>query len=121
MEYLVIDVPEEFQGTVIEKLGPRKAEMVAMNALEGVNRLEFIIPARGLIGFRSEFLTDTRGTGVMNHTFHGYSPWKGHDPRAQERRPDRHRGRRDRRLLALQPAGAGHSLSSAPASTSTMG
>ncbi len=77
MEYLVVDVPEEHQGTVIEKLGTRKAEMVAMNALDGVNRLEFIIPARGLIGFRSEFLTDTRGTGVMNHTFHGYAPWKG--------------------------------------------
>jgi GTP-binding protein len=80
MEYLVIDVPEEFQGTVIEKLGTRKAEMVAMNALEGVNRLEFTIPARGLIGFRSEFLTDTRGNGVMNHTFHGYAPWKGAIP-----------------------------------------
>ena len=80
MEYLVVDVPEEHQGTVIEKLGTRKAEMVAMNALEGFNRLEFIIPARGLIGFRSEFLTDTRGTGVMNHTFHGYEPWKGSIP-----------------------------------------
>jgi GTP-binding protein len=80
MEYLVIDVPEEYQGTVIEKLGPRKAEMVAMNALEGINRLEFVIPARGLIGFRSDFLTDTRGTGVMNHTFHGYAPWKGTIP-----------------------------------------
>ncbi len=80
MEYLVIDVPEEHQGTVIEKLGPRKAEMVAMQAMEGVNRLEFLIPARGLIGFRSEFLTDTRGTGVMNHTFHGYAPWKGPIP-----------------------------------------
>jgi GTP-binding protein len=77
MEYLVIDVPEEFQGTVIEKLGPRKAEMAAMNALDGFNRIEFVIPARGLIGFRSEFLTDTRGTGVLNHTFQGYSPWKG--------------------------------------------
>jgi len=77
MEYLVIDVPEEFQGTVIEKLGPRKAEMAAMNALDGFNRLEFVIPARGLIGFRSEFLTDTRGTGVLNHTFQGYGPWKG--------------------------------------------
>ena len=48
-----------------------------MNALDGFNRLEFIIPARGLIGFRNEFLTDTRGTGVMNHTFQGYGPWKG--------------------------------------------
>jgi len=80
LEYLMIDVPEEFQGTVIEKLGPRKAEMTAMNAMDGVNRLEFVIPARGLIGFRSEFLTDTRGTGVMNHTFHGYGPYKGAIP-----------------------------------------
>ncbi|MGE4578593.1 MAG: translational GTPase TypA [Desulfuromonadales bacterium] len=77
MEYLVIDVPEEFQGTVIEKLGTRKAEMVSMHPMEGINRLEFVIPARGLIGFRSEFLTDTRGTGVMNHTFHEYAPYKG--------------------------------------------
>ncbi len=80
LEYLMIDVPEEYQGTVIEKLGPRKAEMTAMNAMDGVNRLEFIIPARGLIGFRNEFLTDTRGTGVMNHTFHGYGPYKGPIP-----------------------------------------
>jgi len=77
MEYLVIDVPEEHQGTVIEKLGTRKAEMVSMHPMNGVNRLEFVIPARGLIGFRTEFLTDTRGTGVMNHTFHEYSPYKG--------------------------------------------
>ena len=77
MEYLVIDVPEEYQGTVIEKLGPRKAEMVSMHPMDGINRLEFIIPARGLIGFRTEFLTDTRGTGVMTHTFHEYAPYKG--------------------------------------------
>ncbi|PLX88222.1 MAG: translational GTPase TypA [Desulfuromonas sp.] len=77
MEYLTIDVPEEFQGTVIEKLGTRKAEMVSMQTMEGTNRLEFIIPARGLIGFRTEFLTDTRGTGVMNHTFEKYAPYKG--------------------------------------------
>ncbi|GAB4169273.1 MAG: translational GTPase TypA [Geothermobacteraceae bacterium] len=77
LEYLTIDVPEEYQGTVIEKLGQRKAEMVSMTSLEGTNRLEFIIPARGLIGFRTEFLTDTHGTGVMNHTFHDYGPWRG--------------------------------------------
>ncbi|MHB8708618.1 MAG: translational GTPase TypA, partial [Desulfuromonadales bacterium] len=80
MEYLVIDVPEEHQGTVIEKLGPRRAEMVSLHPMDGLNRLEFIIPARGLIGFRSEFLTDTRGTGVMTHTFHEYAPWKGSIP-----------------------------------------
>ncbi|RME40936.1 MAG: translational GTPase TypA, partial [Deltaproteobacteria bacterium] len=77
LEYLTIDVPEEYQGTVIEKLGQRKAEMVSMTSLDGVNRLEFIIPARGLIGFRTEFLTDTHGTGIMNHTFHDYGPWRG--------------------------------------------
>ena len=77
MEYLAIDVPEEYQGTVIEKLGTRKAEMLSMQTMEGTNRLEFVIPARGLIGFRTEFLTDTRGTGVMNHTFHEYAPYKG--------------------------------------------
>lgn len=77
MEYLTIDVPEEYQGTVIEKLGTRRAEMISMQPMDGTNRLEFIIPARGLIGFRTEFLTDTRGTGVMNHTFHDYAPYKG--------------------------------------------
>jgi GTP-binding protein len=77
MEYLVIDVPEEHQGTVIEKLGVRRAEMVSMHPMDGTIRMEFSIPARGLIGFRTEFLTDTRGTGVMTHTFHEYGPYKG--------------------------------------------
>jgi len=77
MEYLTIDVPEEHQGTVIERLGTRKAEMVSMTPMEGTNRIEFVIPARGLIGFRTEFMTETRGTGVMNHTFHEYAPYKG--------------------------------------------
>ncbi|HEY5672224.1 MAG TPA: translational GTPase TypA [Malonomonas sp.] len=77
MEYLTIDVPEEYQGAVIEKLGTRKAEMVAMQPMDGTIRIEFIVPARGLIGFRTEFMTETRGTGVMNHTFHEYSPYKG--------------------------------------------
>ena len=77
IEYLTIDVPEEYQGTVIEKMGKRKAEMTSMQVMEGTNRIEFLIPARGLIGFRTEFMTDTRGTGVMNHSFHDYSPYKG--------------------------------------------
>ncbi len=77
MEYLSIDVPEEYQGAVIEKLGSRKAEMVSMQPMDGTNRIEFIVPARGLIGFRTEFMTETRGTGVMNHTFHEYAPYKG--------------------------------------------
>jgi len=77
-EYLVIDVPEEFQGAVIEKLGKRKAEMTALTPMpDGSVRLEFEIPARGLIGFRSEFLTDTRGEGVMNHSYLEYRPYSG--------------------------------------------
>ncbi|ADV47357.1 translational GTPase TypA [Nitratifractor salsuginis] len=77
-EHLVIDVPEEHQGTVIEKLGKRKAEMSSMTPMpDGTVRIEFEIPARGLIGFRSEFLTDTKGEGVMNHSFLEYRPYTG--------------------------------------------
>ena len=78
IEELVIDVPDEYTGTVIEKLGTRKAEMTNMIAgAQGYTRLEFKIPARGLIGYRSEFLTDTKGNGIMNHVFSGYEPYKG--------------------------------------------
>ncbi len=78
IEYLTIDVPEEFMGVVMEKLGTRKAEMVNMHsANQGYMRLEFKIPARGLIGYRTEFLTDTKGNGIMNHIFHGFEPQKG--------------------------------------------
>ncbi len=81
VELLIIDVPEEHMGVVIEKLGPRKAEMTNMtSAAQGYMRLEFKIPARGLIGYRSEFLTDTRGNGILNHLFHGYEPYKGDIP-----------------------------------------
>ena len=78
MEDLVIDVPDEYTGSVIEKLGVRKAEMTNMVAgNQGYTRLEFKIPARGLIGYRSEFMTDTKGNGIMNHVFNGYEPAKG--------------------------------------------
>jgi GTP-binding protein len=81
IEFLTIDVPEEFVGAVMEKLGPRKAEMVNMtSAVNGYTRLEFKIPARGLIGFRNEFMTDTKGNGIMNHVFEGYGPYKGEIP-----------------------------------------
>lgn len=81
MEYLTIDVPEEFMGVVMEKLGPRKAEMVNMtSAVNGYTRLEFTVPARGLIGFRNEFMTDTKGNGIMNHIFEGYEAYKGDIP-----------------------------------------
>ena len=77
-EHLVVDVPDEFSGTVIEKLGRRKAEMVSMNPTgDGQTRIEFEIPARGLIGFRSQFLTDTKGEGVMNHSFLDFRPLSG--------------------------------------------
>jgi len=78
VEYLVIDVPEEYLGNVMEKLGQRKAELINMHSpSQGYVRLDYKIPARSLIGYRSEFLTDTRGNGIMNHVFHGYEPFKG--------------------------------------------
>ena len=78
IERLVVNVPDEFVGNVIEKLGKRKAEMVNMEpAEEGHTKIEFKIPARGLIGYRSEFMTDTKGNGVMNHIFDCYEPYKG--------------------------------------------
>ena len=81
MEHLVVDVPEEFIGAVTQKLGPRKAQMVKMvNHGTGRVRLEYRIPSRGLIGYRSEFLTDTRGTGLLNHLFDGWAEWQGDIP-----------------------------------------
>ena len=80
MEALTIDVPEEFVGVVMEKIGLRKGEMTNMtssNSQAGYSRLEFKIPARGLIGYRGEFMTDTKGNGMMNHYFLGFEPFKG--------------------------------------------
>ncbi len=77
-EHLVIDVPEENSGTIIERLGKRKAEMKAMTPMgEGFTRIEFEIPARGLIGFRGQFLTDTKGEGIMNHSFMDFRAFSG--------------------------------------------
>ncbi len=77
-EHLVVDVPDDFTGAVIEKLGKKKAEMTAMNPTgDGQTRIEFEIPARGLIGFRGQFLTDTKGEGVMNHSFLEFRPLSG--------------------------------------------
>ncbi|MBI4681798.1 MAG: translational GTPase TypA [Nitrospirae bacterium] len=78
MELLVIDVPEDYVGVVTQQVGMRKGRMQKMqNNGSGRVRLEFRIPSRGLIGFRSQFLTDTRGTGLLNHLFDGYEPWHG--------------------------------------------
>ena len=78
MELAYVDVPEEFSGTVIEKLSQRKGELQNMGkASGGYARLEFSIPSRGLIGYRGEFMTDTKGNGILNTTFDGYGPYKG--------------------------------------------
>ncbi len=77
-EKVLIDVPEEHMGIVVQKLGPRKGQLTHMtNHGSGRVRLEFLIPARGLIGYRTEFLTDTKGTGLLTHIFEGYKPWAG--------------------------------------------
>lgn len=78
IELLMIEVPDGYVGAVMEKLGPRKAELLNMGTRDsGTTHLEFKIPARGLMGYRSEFLTDTNGNGIMNHVFDGYEAFKG--------------------------------------------
>ncbi|HYQ87409.1 MAG TPA: translational GTPase TypA [Bacteroidota bacterium] len=77
VEHVIVDVPDEFVGIVIENLGSRKGVMKAMLQSPGNTRLEFMVPARGLLGFRQEFMTETRGTGIVHHNFHGYEPYKG--------------------------------------------
>jgi GTP-binding protein len=82
MEHLVVDCPEEYIGVVTQQVGTRRGQMVKMtNHGTGRVRLEYRIPARGLIGYRSEFLTDTRGSGLLNHLFDGWAPWHGEIPR----------------------------------------
>lgn len=80
MEALTIDVPQDFMGAVMEGLGLRRAELLNITEMAGYLRMEFTIPARGLIGFRNQFLTDTKGNGVMNHVFAGYADYKGDIP-----------------------------------------
>ncbi|MBI5216557.1 MAG: translational GTPase TypA [Ignavibacteriae bacterium] len=77
IEHVIIDVPDEHAGIVIQNLGSRKGIMKNMLQTQGNTRLEFLVPARGLLGFRSEFMTDTKGTGILHHNFHGYEPFKG--------------------------------------------
>ncbi len=77
IERLVIDVPEDCVGSVMEKIGTRKGDMVDMHPQGSRMRIEFLIPARGLFGYKSEFLTDTKGEGIMSHVFDGYQPYKG--------------------------------------------
>ena len=85
MELLIVEVPEQYVGAVIEKLGSRKGEIENMGSRDGgATHLEFKIPSRGLIGYRSEFMTDTNGNGIMNQLFAGYEPYKG-DMQTRER------------------------------------
>lgn len=78
MELTYVDVPEEFSGTIIQQLSERKGELQGMSlASDGSTRLEFVIPSRGLIGYRGTFMTSTKGTGIMNSIFDGYAPYKG--------------------------------------------
>ena len=77
IERLVIDVPEDCVGSVMEKMGSRKGELVAMHPQGSRMRIEFLVPARGLFGYKSEFLTDTKGEGIMSHVFDSYQPFKG--------------------------------------------
>ena len=80
IENLTIEVPQEYMGAVMESLGTRKADLQNMTEVSGYMRMQFTIPARGLIGFRGELLTSTKGNGIMNHVFHGYVPYKGDIP-----------------------------------------
>lgn len=78
IEYVLLDIPQESQGTVMENMGRRKAQMIGMHMYDdGRMRLEYHVPSRALLGFRSQFLTDTRGNGIVNFSFHGYEPYKG--------------------------------------------
>lgn len=85
MEIVMVDVPEQFSGVIIEKLGKRKGELISMKTSNSGNtRMEFSIPSRGLFGYRSEFLTDTKGEGILNTIFDGYMPYKGDIPSRQQ-------------------------------------
>ena len=111
MELLLVDVPEDYVGIVTQLLGVRRGIMSRMDHVGGGRvRVEYAVPSRGLIGFRSHFLTETRGTGTMNALFNGWAPWHGADPGAHQRRHGLGpRGRGDA-VRALPPPGARRAL-----------
>ena len=111
MEEVLVDVDEPYAGVVVEQLSRRKGELRDMRPSGGGKlRLTFIIPSRGLIGYHGDFLTDTRGTGVMNRLFAGYGPWKGTDRGPPQRLADLHRERRGGALRAVLHPGARHAV-----------
>ncbi len=122
VERMSVDAPEEYVGVITQLLALRKGRMEQMvNHGTGWVRMEYLVPARGLIGFRTEFLTETRGTGLVHHVFDRWEPWHGElrtRPDGQPRgRPARHGGR----VRAVQPPGARHAVRRARATRSTRG
>ena len=117
---LVVDCPEDFIGVVTQKLGTRRGRMMKMvNHGSGRVRMEFRVPSRGLIGFRTEFLTDTKGTGILNHLFDGWDAWQGEIAHRADRRPDRRPHRPGDRLRDREPAAARRALRAPRATRST--
>ena len=110
IERLVVDVPAESVGAVIEKLGQRKADMVEMTPVGDRMKVEFLVPARGLFGYRNDFLTDTKGEGIMASVFDSYAPYKGDIQRRGMGSLICFRDRRVHHLRPLQCPGAGHAL-----------
>ena len=107
IEEVVIDVDDDYTGVVVEQISVRKGELKDMRPSgAGKTRLVFYAPSRGLIGYHGEFLTDTRGTGVMNRMFHDYGPYRGHDRRPAQRRADLQRRGHRGGLRAVEPRGA---------------
>ena len=107
IEEVQVDVDDEFSGVVVEKLGQRRGELQDMRPSGGgKTRVTFLVPTRGLIGYHGEFLTDTRGTGIMSRIFHGYAPLQGPDRGAAQRRADLQRRRHLGRLCAVVSGGA---------------
>ena len=120
VERVAIDVPEDYVGVVTQLVALRKGRLEQMvNHGTGWVRMEYLVPARGLIGFRTEFLTETRGTGILHHVFDRWEPWAGELRTAPDRRARRRsRGRRGA-VRADEPPGARRRSSSAPATRST--
>ncbi len=107
VERVAIDVPEEYVGVVTQMLALRKGRLQQMvNHGSGWARMEYLVPARGLVGFRTEFLTETRGTGILHHVFEAWEPWHGETAVAPDRQPRRRPARTGDRLRDPQPAGA---------------
>ena len=110
-EEVLVDVDEGYSGVVVEKMSIRKGVMQDMRPSGGGKiRITFEMPSRGLIGYHGEFMTDTRGTGLMNRIFLGYRPWVGVDPRPPQRQPDLARAGRGDPVCPVLPAGARHAV-----------